>query len=83
MGRRLAANRDNWNERTPVYATSAFYDVEGFTKGRITLSDIERREAGDVSARRSSTFSATSGWTPCRGHDSVQRPPALTSPTSR
>ena len=51
MDRRLAANRDNWNERTPVHAASAFYDVEGFKEGRITLSDIERLEVGDVSGK--------------------------------
>ena len=48
MDKRLAANRNNWNERTPIHAASAFYDVEGFKKGRITLNDIERREVGDV-----------------------------------
>ena len=51
MDKRLAANRTNWNERTPVHAASAFYDVEGFKEGRITLTDIERREVGDVSGK--------------------------------
>ena len=49
MDRRLAANRNNWDERTPVHAASDFYDVEGFKKGRITLTDLERQEVGDVS----------------------------------
>ena len=44
-------NRANWNERTPVHAASEFYDVEGFKKGWITLTDIERREVGDVSGK--------------------------------
>ena len=44
MDKRLAVNRINWNERTPVHAASAFYDVESFKTGRITLNDIERRE---------------------------------------
>ena len=51
MDKRLAVNRDNWNERIPVHAASAFYDVERFKKGRITLSDIELREVGDVSGK--------------------------------
>ncbi|MXY44540.1 MAG: class I SAM-dependent methyltransferase [Dehalococcoidia bacterium] len=51
MDERLATNRANWNERTPVHAASEFYDVEGFKKGRITLTDIERREVGDVSGK--------------------------------
>ncbi|MDE2716758.1 MAG: class I SAM-dependent methyltransferase [Chloroflexota bacterium] len=51
MDERLATNRVNWNERTPVHAASDFYDVEGFKKGRITLTDIERREVGDVSGK--------------------------------
>ena len=51
MDNRLATNRANWNDRTPVHAASEFYDVEGFKKGRITLTDIERREVGDVSGK--------------------------------
>ena len=59
---RLLANRQNWNERTPVHAASDFYDVAGFKAGRITLTDIERGEVGDVSGKTScSTSSATSG----------------------
>ncbi len=51
MDKRLAVNRNNWNERTPVHAASVFYDVESFKKGRITLNDIERREVGHVSGK--------------------------------
>ena len=51
MDHRLEANRRNWNERTPVHAASAFYDVAGFKAGRITLSAIERREVGDVAGK--------------------------------
>ncbi len=51
MDRRLAVNRKNWDERTPAHAVSDFYDVEGFKKGRITLTDIERQEVGDVSGK--------------------------------
>ena len=51
MDRRLETNRNNWNERTPVHAASDFYDLEGFKAGHITLTDIERREVGDVSGK--------------------------------
>ena len=51
MDYRIAANRRNWNERTPVHAASEFYDVAGFRNGRITLSDIERAEVGCVEGK--------------------------------
>ena len=51
MDERLAANRENWNERTPVHAASAFYDVSGFKAGRNTLKHIERAEVGDVTGK--------------------------------
>ena len=51
MDRRLETNRNNWNERTPVHAASDFYNVEGFKAGHLTLTDIERREIGDVSGK--------------------------------
>lgn len=51
MDPRLAANRRNWNERTPIHAASRFYDVAGFKAGRITLSDVEQREVGPVAGR--------------------------------
>ena len=48
---RLLTNRRNWNERTPVHAATEFYDVEGFKAGRMTLTDVERREVGDVDGK--------------------------------
>ena len=51
MDPRLAANRRNWNERTPIHAASGFYDVASFKAGRITLCDVERREVGNVEGR--------------------------------
>ena len=51
MDERLAVNRQNWNERTPAHAASHIYDVDGFRNGRITLTEIERREVGDVSGK--------------------------------
>lgn len=44
----LTANRDHWDELVPLHARSAFYDVDGFKAGRITLGRLERQELGDV-----------------------------------
>ena len=48
MDERIEINRHNWNERTPIHAASAMYDLEGFKAGRITLNDIETSEIGIV-----------------------------------
>ena len=47
-----AINRDWWEEVTPVHVASAFYDVEGFLRGNITLGHVERRALGEVSGKR-------------------------------
>ena len=51
MDEYLKKNRELWNEITPIHARSAFYDVEGFKKGRSTLDSIELEELGDVSGK--------------------------------
>lgn len=51
MDHRMEVNRVNWNERTPVHASSALYNVDGFRQGRITLNGIEREEVGDVAGK--------------------------------
>lgn len=51
MDEYLKANRDLWDELTPIHARSEFYDVEGFRSGRCALSSIELEEVGDVSAK--------------------------------
>ena len=51
MDEKLQIIRRNWNERTPIHAASEFYDVKGFKSGRITLTEIERREVGEVSCK--------------------------------
>ena len=43
--------RRNWNERTPIHAASSFYDVDGFRSGKITLTDTEMAELGDVKGK--------------------------------
>jgi 2-polyprenyl-3-methyl-5-hydroxy-6-metoxy-1,4-benzoquinol methylase len=45
---RIEANRRNWDERAPIHAGSAFYDVDGFRAGRVSLQDFEIDELGPV-----------------------------------
>lgn len=45
---RLEANRAMWDERVPIHVDSAFYDVDGFRSGRITLAGFEVEELGDL-----------------------------------
>lgn len=47
----MNGNRALWNEMTPIHARSAFYNVDGFKRGRITLSNLEREEVGDVAGK--------------------------------
>jgi SAM-dependent methyltransferase len=51
MNEYLDANLSWWDERVPLHARSAFYDVEGFKAGRMSLMPLEREELGDVSGR--------------------------------
>jgi SAM-dependent methyltransferase len=51
MDEYLRANQARWDELVPIHLRSAFYDVEGFKAGRLSLSSIEREELGDVSGR--------------------------------
>ena len=48
---RIAKNRVNWNERTPVHAAADFYDVASFKAGRITLNPFELAAVGDVQGK--------------------------------
>lgn len=45
------ANRESWNKRTMVHKDSAFYDLEGFKKGRSSLNAIELKGLGDVKGK--------------------------------
>ena len=51
LDERIEINRRNWNERTPIHAAADGYDVAGFKAGRITLTDIEIQELGDVKGK--------------------------------
>ena len=44
-------DQSNWNRLAPLHAQSAFYDVEGFRAGRMSLLPIEREELGDVTGK--------------------------------
>ena len=48
----LAVNRANWNERVPIHAASAFYDLPGFVAGKGVLRDFELDEVGDVVGKK-------------------------------
>ncbi|HET8632370.1 MAG TPA: class I SAM-dependent methyltransferase [Thermomicrobiales bacterium] len=47
----LDANRERWNELTPIHARSAYYGVDAFKAGASTLRSIERAEVGDVAGK--------------------------------
>ncbi|APE22467.1 MULTISPECIES: class I SAM-dependent methyltransferase [Streptomyces] len=45
------ANRARWDERVPIHAASAFYDLDAFRAGKDALRDFELAEVGDVTGR--------------------------------
>jgi SAM-dependent methyltransferase len=52
MDKHFETNREMWDGWTDAHVKSDFYDVEGFKKGKSTLSLIEIEEVGDVSGKR-------------------------------
>ncbi len=46
--RHLEANRRAWDEMVALNAASREYDLEGFKRGRVRLSELETREVGSV-----------------------------------
>ena len=44
----FSANKTSWNKRTAVHKDSAFYDLNGFKKGKTSLNKIELEELGNV-----------------------------------
>ena len=46
-----SANREHWNQCTPIHAKSKFYDVDGFKSGKLSLMSVEREELGDVAGK--------------------------------
>ncbi len=47
----MNVNRKRWDELVGLHEKSAFYDVAGFKAGRITVSELERQELGDVKGK--------------------------------
>lgn len=45
------SNKELWNQKTAVHKTSAFYDLEGFKKGKNALNEIELNEVGEVKGK--------------------------------
>ncbi|WP_395361334.1 class I SAM-dependent methyltransferase [Streptomyces sp. YH02] len=44
-------NRARWDERVPIHAASAYYDLDAFRAGKEVLRDFELAEVGDVTGR--------------------------------
>jgi SAM-dependent methyltransferase len=47
----LSSNRELWDEWAELHVGTDFYDVEGFRRGGIRISDFEIREVGDVTGK--------------------------------
>ena len=47
----MNVNRNRWDELVGIHEKSEFYDVAGFKAGRITVSELEREELGDVKGK--------------------------------
>jgi SAM-dependent methyltransferase len=51
LGEYFKSNQEMWNQHAAIHINSKFYDVEGFKKGKTTLTSVEREELGDVSGK--------------------------------
>jgi len=47
----IEINKESWNNKTDSHLKSAFYDLEGFLKGKSSLNDIELNLLGDVKGK--------------------------------
>lgn len=47
----LEINRQSWNNKAEVHLQSAFYDLEGFLKGKTSLNPIELELLGDLQGK--------------------------------
>lgn len=66
-GNWLEYNRANWDERVPIHASGAFYDLDAVAAGRETLAEFELAEVGDVRGKQllhlqSHIGTETLGW---------------------
>lgn len=46
------ANKQLWNQRTPIHEKSAFYNMEMFKSGASTLMSVELEEVGPVAGKK-------------------------------
>ncbi len=47
----IKLNKETWNNKTPFHINSAFYDVEGFLKGKTSLKELELKLLGNVKGK--------------------------------
>ncbi len=47
----ILGNKKYWDEVTPLHEKSAFYDVESFKKGKLTILPLEIEEIGPVAGK--------------------------------
>lgn len=47
----VQANRELWNEWTPINVDSDYYDLDGFKAGQSALGALERDEVGEVAGK--------------------------------
>jgi hypothetical protein len=48
-------NKDLWNKWANLHSNTAFYDVEGFKKGKSSLNQTELDILGDVKGQESAS----------------------------
>lgn len=48
----IKLNKETWNNKTPFHINSAFYDVEGFLKGKTSLQEPELALLGDINGKK-------------------------------
>ena len=63
----MQANRDLWNEWTPIHEKSELYDLAGFKAGKSSLKPIEIEEVETSPGNRCCTCNATLAKILCRG----------------
>ena len=47
----IEINRNSWNNRVDAHVNSAFYDMESFSEGNSSLTQIENELLGDVKGK--------------------------------
>ena len=58
-------NEQSWDERTRIHLGSAFYDIDGFLKGKSSLNPPELGLLGELRGKKVCTFNAILLRTAC------------------